>query len=144
MGPLFKRGSTSRYEPAIAYAIGPLASSSALLMIMSNQRLPRRFDTAMKSLRELSRSKSERTRLAAVLRMTDILLEHQRSLERVSIARERALARQTEARSQETPVDREQRERAEESETEQALKPAFDAIGKRVRGAAEHDPDNAA
>jgi len=65
-------------------------------MCMS-MRLPRRFDAVMKSLRELSSSKSERVRLQAALRMSDILLEHQRSQERVAIALERAAVRRAEA-----------------------------------------------
>lgn len=51
----------------------------------------------MKTLRGLMESKSERTRLAAALRASDILLEHQRAEERVTIASERAAARKAEA-----------------------------------------------
>lgn len=60
-------------------------------------RLPRRFDSVMKTLRELMNSKSERTRLAAALRASEILLEHQRGEERTAIAIERAAARKAEA-----------------------------------------------
>ncbi len=51
----------------------------------------------MKTLRGLMDSKSERTRLAAVLRASEILLEHQRGEERAAIAIERAAARKAEA-----------------------------------------------
>lgn len=60
-------------------------------------RLPRRFDSVMKTLRELMNSKSERTRLQAALRASEILLEHRRAEERVTIATERAAARKAEA-----------------------------------------------
>jgi hypothetical protein len=42
-------------------------------------------------------SKSERVRLAAALRASDILLEHQRGEERAAVAIERAQARKAEA-----------------------------------------------
>lgn len=42
-------------------------------------------------------SRSEKTRLAAVLRASEILLEHQRGEERAAIAVERAAARRAEA-----------------------------------------------
>lgn len=51
----------------------------------------------MKTLRGLLSSKSERIRFQAAMRMSEILLEHQRAEERVTIAGERAAARKAEA-----------------------------------------------
>lgn len=62
-------------------------------------RLPRRFDAVMKTLRELMTSRNERTRLAAVLRASEILLEHQREETRAAVAMERAAARKAEAQA---------------------------------------------
>lgn len=47
----------------------------------------------MRTLRELMNSKSEKTRLAAALRASEILMEHTRGEERVAVAIERAAAR---------------------------------------------------
>ena len=51
----------------------------------------------MKTLRELMRSRSDKVRLQAAMRASEILLEHQRSEERIAIATERAAARKAEA-----------------------------------------------
>jgi hypothetical protein len=51
----------------------------------------------MTSLRELTKSKNERTRLAAALRMADILLAHQEAEQRIAIVTERTAARKAEA-----------------------------------------------
>lgn len=61
----------------------------------------------MRTLRELAESKSEKVRLQAALRMSEILLEHQRIEERRDIAIERAAARKAEAEaSTETPPEK--------------------------------------
>jgi hypothetical protein len=113
---------------------------------MTTKRLPRRFDATMKALRELAQSKSERVRLTAVLRLSEILLEHQRSLERIAIAKERAEARR-EARlaeancKQESPAERLEQERKEQAEEEEEeLAAMMRAISKRVKaGEPDHD-----
>lgn len=66
-------------------------------------RLPRRFDAPMKVLRELANSRSERVRLQAAMRMTDILLAHLDAEQRVTIAVERAAARKAEAEASVIP-----------------------------------------
>lgn len=53
----------------------------------------------MATLTELSKSKNEKTRLQAAMRMSDILLAHQEAEQRVAIAAARAAARKAEAAS---------------------------------------------
>jgi len=80
---------------------GPLranfSSLSFIGMRVKTSRLPRRYDDVMKTLRGLLDSKTERIRFQAAMRMSEILLEHQRAEERVTIATERAAARKSEA-----------------------------------------------
>ena len=95
-----KGGQHTRYVPTGVHTESLIRATKALPLFVSmgtTQRLPRRFDKAMRVLGELSESKSERVRLQAALRMSDILLEHQRSEERKAIAKERATARKAEA-----------------------------------------------
>ena len=66
-------------------------------------RLPRRFDSPMKVLRELANSKNERIRLQAAMRMTDILLSHMEAEQRATVATERAAARRAEAEASAQP-----------------------------------------
>lgn len=97
-------------------------------------RLPRRFDATMKTLRALMNSKSERVRLAAVLRTSEILLEHQRGEERAAVAVERAQARRAEA---EAAGDAE-----EVSEVQQTQVEALDALLARINAGREKGGNN--
>jgi len=79
-------------------------------------RLPRRYDATMETLKELMASKNERVRLQAALRATEILMEHDRSIERQAIATERAAARKAEAEAG-LPVSMEPEEAEPKKET---------------------------
>lgn len=96
----------------LAYLLGsPLEARKTVVLYLVMRhisRLPRRFDSTMTTLRALMKSKSERVRLAAVLRASEILLEHQRGEERAAIAIERAQARKAEAEAPTTAEPGEQ------------------------------------
>jgi hypothetical protein len=62
------------------------------------ERLPRRYDATVKFFKHtLANEKiSHRVRLQAAMRLSDILLEHDRTINRKELAQERAAARQGE------------------------------------------------
>lgn len=107
------------HGPLIYLLSSPLpARKSSFLYIsmkIKTSRLPRRYDDVMKTLRGLLASKAERIRFQAAMRMSEILLEHQRAEERVTIATERAAARKTESEAAEQPDAQPVQQNAEEA-----------------------------
>lgn len=94
----------------------------------------------MKVLRELAKSRNERVRLQAALRMSDILLEHQRSLERIAIAKERARARLAGAEGQPTPSEPE--DSTEAPAAPQSAEEAARAFLAKINGSAANGDNN--
>ena len=98
------------------------------------QRLGRRYDAVTQYLRRVISNENfkETLRLQAALRLSEILLEHDRSEARKEIARERMAARQAEASSvPETPM---QTSSAPQLTQEQALKEAKAFLARTNKG----------
>jgi hypothetical protein len=112
---------------------GPIIILPSLLTVM-RQRLGRRYDAVTQYLRRVISNENfkETLRLQAALRLSEILLEHDRSEARKEIARERMAARQAEASSvPETPM---QTSSAPQLTQEQALKEAKAFLARTNKG----------